>query len=118
MRQLLGTGLLSWPSYERHSGRYGIIALFRFGEREEIAIDWATPVHDLVGTWGTLIAVLDGLEYPLGSGTFFTELAYGIDYVGVKPDVARDGEWLNVENLYKVDGMLINQTVELHFEEV
>lgn len=121
-KQLLGTGLLSWPNYERVGGRYGIIALFRTAEIDEgetglQGLEWNVPISDLLGTHGTLTAVLGGQEYELGSGSFFTERDYATDYIGVKPDVPREEEWLNVENLYKVDGMMIRKPVELYFVE-
>lgn len=121
MKQHLGTGLLSWPSYERQSGRYGIIALFRPGQPDQgetglQGLEWNVPIHDLTGTHGLLIAVLDDQEYDLGSGIFFTERDYATDYVGVKPDVPRDEEWLNVTSLYKVDGMITLKPIELYFE--
>jgi hypothetical protein len=121
MKQLLGTGMLSWPNYERIAGRYGIIALFRAGNPEEFesglqGMPWNIPAETLVDTHGSFLAVLEGQEYDLGSGTFFTELYSGITYVGLRPDVPREEDWLNVDNLYKVDWMLSGyKDVDLYF---
>lgn len=121
MKQLLGTGMLSWPRHERISDRYGLVALFRaanvdLGETGLQEIPWNLPVENLVDAHGSLLAVLDGQEYDLGSGTFFTEWGDGMAYVGLRPDEPRESNWLNVDNLYKVDWMLCGyKNVDLYF---
>lgn len=121
MKQLLGTGMLSWPNYERMVGRYGIVALFRPGNPDKgesglQQVPWSVPVNVLVDAQGSLQAVLDGQEYDLGTGTFFTEQDYGNTYVGLQPDDSRGENWLNVDNLYKVDWILCGyKNVDLYF---
>lgn len=113
MRDLLGAGLLSWPNYERMGGRYGMVALFSNDYR---GLPWNVNVDALVGLQGSLIAVLDDQEFDLGSGTFFTEQDYGMIFVGLKPDDGRKEEWLNFDNLCKVDGVLTHKPIELYFQ--
>jgi hypothetical protein len=108
----LGIGLLSWPRYERMSSRYGLVALFGEGDQ---ALPWDIDVKTLEEQRGSLIAVLDGQDVDLGTGTLFTETEDGITFIGLKPDDERKEEWLNVDNLYKVDGYLIHKEIELYF---
>lgn len=115
-KTLLGTGLLSWPNVERIAGRFGIIYLFD----PEKGADHAVPlqIDGLTDQRGSFVAVMNGQEYDLGSGTFFTEQHYGHTYVGLKPDVPREEDWLNVDNLYKVDWQLSKYTpVDLYFTQ-
>lgn len=120
---ILGTGLLSWPSTERIAGRYGIVALFRLGISNEgesglQGLPWNVDVASLVGKHGALVAYLeDGQGVSLGTGTFFTEQAYGLTYVGLKPDEPREEDWLDPMQLHKVDAYMCRQSVELYFEE-
>ena len=119
MKQLLGTGLVSWPNSERISDRYGMITLFRPGEGpSEVGLQplpWQADINALEGKRGAFVAVLNGQELDLGAGTFFTEPAWGTTYVGLKPDDGREEQWLNVDNLYKVDAFLIRTPVDLYF---
>jgi hypothetical protein len=102
------------------SGRYGLVALFRPGTEGEDGLQ-GYPLNTetialIVGNRGSLIAVLDGQEIDLGSGKLFTEFQYDIIYVGLKPDEPREENWLNVDNLYKVDGIMHHRTIELYFQ--
>ena len=94
-----------------------MIALF--GNNGDAALPWDIDVETLVGKRGMFIATMNGQEYDLGAGTFFTEQEYGNTYVGLNPGDGRKEDWLNVTNLYKVDFMLSGYTpVELSFVEV
>jgi hypothetical protein len=121
-QHLLGTGLLSWPRNERMAGRYGLVALFRPGDTEKgeeglQGVPFNTnPGVEMLGTHGALIAVLDSQELSLGEGTLFTEHHHGMDYIGLRPDEPREEDWLNVPNLYKVDGYLIHRPIDLYFQ--
>lgn len=123
--KILGEGLLSWPSHERVSDRYGAVTL--------TAVDGnRTPLGaEVEGQHGTLVAeVLEtresmhvgdffrgfspstpsvGDRIVLGTGTVFLG-DYGS--VGLSPDDGRDADWLDPHALYRAH----DQTVRLLFE--
>ncbi len=116
----LGTGLLSWPSEERITGRYGLVALFdEHWNPLTWQIDISLPGTQFAWKYGALVAVLDGEEIELGRGKVFSENHYTIDYIGLRPplDYLED-EWLSPSQLHKVDGHIIRKPVELWFVEL
>lgn len=128
--QKLGTGVLKWsPGGKRLGVRIGFVGLF-----DSVEADSATSIMGAPeGSYGRLVAVVEetrerrfdadrflfsppepleiGDEIVLGTGTFLS----GDDgYFGLVPSDGREGWWLDIPGLYRVD----EQTVDLFFDEV
>jgi len=126
--ELIGTGILSWPSAERISGRYGCMNL-----RRDLNDDFFIKLkRNLSGRCGTLVAVVKetrssghvgdffrglrpstpkiGERIELGTGTIFYD-----DHktIGLRPGDGRGSDWLDPRKLYR----LHDQTIKLYFVE-
>ena len=131
--KLIGTGILSWPRYERIGDRYGLVGLFPRDNEDEDALPM--DIVPLDGFKGQLIAkVLEarkskhigdffrgffpttpevGEEIILGEGTVFYEAVDDEIFIGLKPEDGRKTDWLDPEKLYRAH----QQYVELYFKE-
>lgn len=129
---VLGQGVLSWPTAERQSDRYGSVTLFNNpGSGQLDCVTWNNVPE---GATGTLVAHIvetreshhigdffrgifpstpnPGERIVLGTGTLFRESRYGTDSVGLRPADGRDDDWLDPRALYRCH----DQTVRLEFE--
>lgn len=136
-KTILGYGIFGWMSPERKSDRYGAVALFDGDSKEKKLIDspivHLDKIKEVEGKKGSLyVEVLEtrqsthigdmfrgiypstpkkGAKIKLGEGVLFTEVSYGIQTIGLRPDDGRQSDWLNPKKLYKAH----EQTVNLFF---
>ncbi len=132
---LIGTGILNWPTTERVNDRYGIVALWPQDDPYGQAPLPMAP-KPLDGVRGQLIAkVLEtresthigdlfrkiypvtpevGEEIVLGEGVVFYQMeADGRTYIGLKPEDGRSNDWMDPKKLYRAHA----QYVELYFKK-
>ena len=120
----LGEGVLSIPSHERQSDRYGLVKLSSTSRQIHLTLDGVCGQH------GTLVAKVirtrdsnaigdmfrgipsvrpkQGELLELGTGICFTE---GDDTIGVCPMEEREIDWLEPRALWRCH----NQTIRLYF---
>jgi len=131
----LGTGQLTWNTFERRTDRYGSVALMDDAKPGGSGkqIQWAEGAAEMAGAFGYLVAyvietrksdhigdLFRGIapEKPevdevieLGPGELFFEEMDGTLYVGLTPLDGRPNDWLDPHDLYR----LHQQTVRLAF---
>ena len=130
----LGSGSLSWHSEERVSDRYGSVFLFNYENQNDntllldfqlikrlssclvtlkasvISTRQSSHVGDLFRSLMPITPKI-GEVIELGHGFLFYE-KNDILSIGLRPEKARESDWLNPSALYRCH----HQTVELYFQ--
>lgn len=131
----IGEGRLSWRRGERISDRYGTVLLLAHGDSLSKTVAYIDPDASMVGTVGSLVAVVletresthigdlfrglfpstpdVGDEIALGTGRLFVDPRDpdGFISIGLDPEDGRDSDWLDPARLYRAH----EQTVRLEF---
>lgn len=115
LERQIGRGILGWHRYERVEDRYGTAILL-----DDHGVPVELDLADVVGKRGDIMRGIGPSRPNKGDrivlvdkpGTLFVDSCPNFVSVGIKPDAAREVDWLDPERLYRAHSQVVRLTFE------